>query len=175
MGSHVAVGRQSSVTVQYLKYPDTIHWRHEMTRLGRDEYGTWLGGPAGTIVQRGLEPAQAWQDPFVQLIPPTEWWSLIYNGDTTKDRIYVDITTPACWTGKHRVEMLDLDLDVVLTQDGVVEVRDREEFELHIKELRYPDELIARALATVDEVKEALASAREPFATAPRPWFQQVL
>ena len=164
----------SPVTVQYLKYPDTIHWRHEMIRLGTDEHGTWLGGPAGTIVQRGLEPAQAWPDPFVQLIPSRASWSLIYNGDAARDRVYVDITSPACWMGEHRVEMLDLDLDVVLTQDGVVEVRDREEFELHIKELRYPSQLVARARSTVDEVKEALASGREPFAAAPRPWFQQV-
>ena len=87
------------VTVQFFKYPNRLHWRHEMRRLGEDEHGTGLGAPAGSTVQRGAEPSMTLDRPFVQLIPPAAFWSLIYNGEDNKYPIYVDIATPARWQG----------------------------------------------------------------------------
>ncbi|MFQ5966404.1 MAG: DUF402 domain-containing protein, partial [Acidimicrobiia bacterium] len=117
-----------------------------MVRLGKDSFGVWLGAAAGAVVQRGEEPAMEWEEPFVQLIPHEKWWSLIYNGDQNAEMpLYVDIITPACWLGDKRAEMIDLDLDVVLFQDGTVEVLDRDEFDEHRDRLRYPDHLVANA------------------------------
>ena len=77
----------------------------------------WLGGAAGTTIQRGHEPAKEWPSPFVQLIAPNRWWTLFFNGDHSDDyRMYVDVISPATWPASDRVEMVDLDLDVVLPE-----------------------------------------------------------
>ena len=58
------------ITVQFFKYPDRLHWRHETHRLGEDEHGVWLGASTGAIVQRGAEAPMGLNGPTVQLIPP---------------------------------------------------------------------------------------------------------
>lgn len=167
----------TSMRVQYLKYPSAPHWRHEMIRLGEDEHGTWLGGPAGTIVQRADEPAIAWPTPFVQLVSEGKWWTIVYNGDHGRSyRLYVDVITPACWLGDTIVEMVDLDLDIVLSKEsGRVEVLDQDEFDDHRRLLGYPAELVEKALAARDYVVEAVGAGQPPFGDAGQAWLDMVI
>ena len=162
------------VTVQFFKYPQRLHWRHEMKRLGEDKHGVWLGAPAGSVVQRGTEPAKKLDRPFVQLIPPAAFWSLIYNGEDNKYPIYVDIATPAEWVNDHRVEMIDIDLDVVRRKDGSVEVLDEDEFLEHQMTFDYPNWLVDRARTTAAELVLAIEANREPFNETPNHWLSQV-
>lgn len=159
-----------SVTVQYFKYPDRLHWRHDTTRLGSDEFGVWLGIPATTTVQRGHEPAMVIGRDAVQLITPDLWWSLLYNGTGDRYEVYVDIATPAVWESESRVTMFDLDLDVVRSQDGIVQVLDEDEFLEHQVRYSYPPELIESTRAATDEVVRALQENREPYASVAATW-----
>jgi protein associated with RNAse G/E len=162
------------VTVQFFKFPDRPHWRHEMRRLGEDEFGIWLGAPAGSIVQRGDEPAQQLDHPFVQLITPSTYWSLIYNGEDHKYPVYVDIATPATWVTDHRVEMIDIDLDVARRRSGTVEVLDEDEFLDHSERFDYPGWLIDRARTTAAELVMRLENRTEPFGVTPQGWLDQI-
>jgi protein associated with RNAse G/E len=164
----------SGVTIQYFKYPDQLHWRHDTTRLGADEFGVWLGIPAAATVQRGHEPAMAIGRDAVQLITPDRWWSLIYNGDADDFEVYVDIATPPVWEADDRVTMFDLDLDVVRHQDGTVQVLDEDEFLDHQVRFAYPERLIAAARASTAEVVLALKGNREPFATVAASWLARL-
>ena len=164
------------VTVQYFKYPRDLHWRHDLIKLGEDEYGVWLGGPAGTVIQRGHEPPIEWMVPFVQLIAPHHWWTLIYNSVADRNhRIYVDMITQPCWVSDKRVEMIDLDLDVVFDADGEVKVLDEDEFEENKMEFDYPESLVDRTRSTAAEVALKLARGEEPFGEAGATWLEQVL
>ncbi len=162
------------VTVQFFKYPDKLHWRHEMSRLGEDGHGVWLGAPAGSIVQRGNEPPTELDRPFVQLIPPAAYWSLIYNGENHKYPLYIDIATPAKWINDHRVEMIDVDLDVVRRRDGSVEVLDEDEFLDHRTLFSYPDWLVDRARTAAAELVLKVEAREEPFGTTPHHWLEQL-
>ena len=163
------------IVVQYFKYSGDLHWRHDMHYLGTDEHGTWLGGPAGTIVQRGHEPAKQWPSPFVQLVPFGRWWSLFFNGEHSDDyRIYVDVVTPPEWKNPGRVEMIDLDLDVVLRHDGNVELLDEDEFLVHAELFSYPNSLIDRTRVTAAELMIEVAAGSEPFGVAGEHWLRQV-
>lgn len=163
------------IVVQYFKYSGDLHWRHDMVYLGRDEHGDWLGGPAGTVIQRGLEPEKRWPYPFVQLIPAGLWWSLHFNGNHSKQfRVYVDVAMPARWVAPSRVEMVDLDLDVVVRHNGEVAILDEDEFVEHIGRYSYPDSLVDRARMTAAELAMALERGDEPFATAGEPWLAKV-
>lgn len=164
----------SPVTVQYLKYPDRPHWRHDLHRLGEDEHGVWLAGPVGSIVQRGTEPPITMKSPFVQLIPPSAFWSLIYNGEDHRFPVYVDVATPASWVSQDRVEMIDIDLDVVRWSDGTVAILDEDELIEHRTLLAYPDWLYDRARTTAAELVLRVEARREPFGEVPERWFRQV-
>lgn len=156
-------------TVQFLKYPDGLHWRHDMVLLGEDDHGVWLGAPAGTIVQRGEEPPISWRHPFVQLVPRTGWYAMIRNLHPVRYELYVDITAGAR-LDTDRAEMVDLDLDVVRRVDGTVEVLDEDEFIEHRRTLGYPDWMADRARATAAEVAMAVEARREPFGSASDSW-----
>jgi protein associated with RNAse G/E len=163
------------VVVQYFKFPGDVHWRHDMVYLGQDEHGVWLGGPAGTTIQRGLEPAKQWPYPFVQLIPTDRWWSLHFNGSYSRNfRVYVDVAQPAEWVAPGRVEMVDFDLDVVRRHDGSVEVLDEDEFLYHIDRYSYPDWLVDRVRTTAAELVLAVETGTEPFGVAGEPWLALV-
>src|SRR5690606_41957239 len=111
--------RRQTTVVQYYAHPRTGHWRHEMIRLGEHAHGVWLGATRGTIVQRGDEEPVSLTRAFVQLIAPDRWWSAIFNHDHAIEG-YVDVTTVAEWVSAGRVEMVDLDLDVIRRQGGTV-------------------------------------------------------
>ena len=163
------------IVVQYFKYSGDLHWRHDMHYLGADEHGTWLGGPAGTTIQRGHETPKRWPSPFVQLVPANRWWTMFFNGDFSDDyRVYVDVITPAEWRTPGLVEMIDLDLDVVLRHDTTVALLDEDEFLAHAELFSYPDSLVDRARVTAAELMIEVAARSEPFGTAGEPWLELV-
>lgn len=162
------------VIVQYFKYDGSAHWRHEMVRLGEDHHGVWLGARAGAVVQLGEEPAIAWPTPWVQLVRPGAWWTMIYNDDQSEFRIYADIVTPARWVSGNRVELVDLDLDVIGHHDGAARIDDADEFEDHRRRWGYPPELVAAARTAAARVLDHVRTAREPFGTAGARWLHLV-
>lgn len=163
------------VTVQYSKYPDTLHWRHELTFLGQDDHGIWLGAPVGTVVQRGTEAPRTTTRYFVQLISRGLWWSALFNGPNPRQLdVYVDVTTPATWPNPDRVEMIDLDLDVVRRVDGTVHVDDEGEFEEHRVSLGYPPAMADMARTTAARLTIALEQHHPPFDEEATPWLDMV-
>lgn len=152
-----------SVTVQYFKYPDTPHWRHELIWLGEDAHGIWLGGRPGMLAQRGSEPPVPIRDPMCQLITPDRWWTALFNGGHHKIHTYVDVTTVATWANPHRVELVDIDLDVVRRRDGSIYVDDEDEFELHRVSRQYPPRMVASARAAAARLAVDLEAGAPPF------------
>jgi len=164
----------SRVTLQFYKYPRSLHWRHDMMLLGEDGHGTWLGAPAGTVIQRGEESPMSWKHPFVQLIQPARAWIPIWNVEPDKTEIYVDITTVPTRPAPDRYEAIDLDLDVVRLIDGTIMILDEDEFDEHRLALDYPDWLIDQARATTAAVAVAIELGTAPFNGAHLPWFERL-
>ena len=70
--------------------------------------------------------------------------------------------------------MVDLDLDVRRRRWGVIERLDEDEFAEHRVRFGYPDEVVTQATAASRGWRRRSATAREPFASAFRPWLAQV-
>ncbi|HEY5890424.1 MAG TPA: DUF402 domain-containing protein [Acidimicrobiia bacterium] len=160
------------VTLQFYKYPATPHWRHDMLYLGEDRYGTWLGAPMGTVIQRGNEPPMNWHRPFVQLIQSDKPWIPIWNVDPDRTAIYVDITTIPTMPAPDRVEAIDVDLDVVQLVDGSIQILDEDEFVDHRLELGYPEWLVAQARASTAQIVVDIERQAPPFDGAHLTWFR---
>ena len=162
-------------TVQYFKYPETPHWRHEMVQLGADEFGVWLGAGVGAEIQKGAEAPRTMTYPFVQLISPESWWTLIYNGDGhPRLSHYVDIVTPAVWVDESLVTMIDVDLDVVMEHSGL-RIDDEDEFLEHQKTLGYPPWLIDRTRVAAAEVFLAMEAEDAPFFGPSEYWLNRLI
>ncbi|MGW0229827.1 DUF402 domain-containing protein [Actinopolymorpha singaporensis] len=83
-------------------------------------------------------------------------------GRASRYSCYVDITTPAR-VDECGVHLVDLDLYVVRTWDGDVEVLDEDEFEEHRFALGYPEAIVKAALRSARNVREAMTAATCPF------------
>ncbi|MET0423551.1 MAG: DUF402 domain-containing protein [Actinoplanes sp.] len=159
------------------KYGGQPHRQVTGRLLGEDSYGTWLATPAGTVVRYhyGPRPTGLTRVDAVRLIPADGWWMAMFLADPDRREIYCDITTPARWTGSHEITVVDLDIDLVrYRSDRRVEVEDEDEFAEHRVSLRYPDEIVAGALAGAETLHAALVSDEEPFATHYREWLARV-
>lgn len=162
------------VVLAYRKHPDTPHWVHETVEVGRDEHGVWLGMAVGARFRKGTEPWRANPVAGVLCVPHRGWWCLLHNGPEHPIRDYVDICTPPVWDG-DRVEMVDLDLDVVRTTDGATRVVDRDEFREHTVRLGYPPAWVEAAERTASEIRDRLAADAPPFGAVATAWRERFL
>ena len=69
--------------------------------------------------------------------------------------------------------MIDLDLDVMLHQDGTVEIDDEDEFEIHQIKYGYTQEMILRAEAETKRIVAELENRREPFFDVAEEWLSR--
>lgn len=155
------------VTTKYGGHP---HWEFDTLAHTRDEVGTWLFMPTGSRMVRPGRDITTLVD-SITLIPHTDPYVATFHAiedDPTgrlQWRLYVDMTTPACWESPALVTMLDLDLDVVQVADGRVEVLDADELAENRLKYGYPDDLVALAERSAHDVAGAVAHRREPFGT----------
>lgn len=162
------------VIVQFLKNPDLIHWGFEGSYLGEDEYGSWIAVPAGSRRWKGSETFRPTSEDAIFCAPHAGWWHLHYNGPTTRFSHFVDIVTQPIWVSENRYEMIDLDLDVVLRQDGMVEIEDEDEFAVHQVRYGYSPEMITRAVEETSLIVHALGSQQEPFFETAAAWLSRL-
>ncbi|HUG74626.1 MAG TPA: DUF402 domain-containing protein [Acidimicrobiia bacterium] len=167
------------VQVRYTKWNGALHWHFDMTRLGEDEYGIWLGAPAGTELRRGDSDVIKVSPAFAALMPSGLWtavfWTAVFN-EVTPDSpfgydVYIDVCTPPVWDG-DTVTAIDLDLDVVRTFAGEVRLEDEDEFVEHAASMEYPDHIVAAARAAAAAMVTAVEANEEPFDEVGRAWLE---
>lgn len=149
------------------------HYRGVAHHLGEDEHGTWVWGPAGRTIYRGDTALFVTEHDALTVVVPGAWWAAAWWIGHPSLELYVNINTPAIWDG-DRIVSVDLDLDVVRTSDGRVEIVDRDEFELHRVEYGYPSDLIAGAEAAAAEVHALVSRNCPPFdGVAAKAWAER--
>lgn len=179
------------IRVEVTKWGERPHWRFEGVWLGSDEYGEWLGFPAGTHNSR---PGFAFdsQVDSVTLVPREGHWMATFHAPGIWCDLYVDMSTPARWDG-NVLRAVDLDLDVIRMAPaspgdspfapqnqragwGEVFVDDEDEFLEHQEAFGYPAEVVSAARAAADEVLAAVRAGAAPYdKTAHLRWLEALL
>jgi protein associated with RNAse G/E len=162
------------VDVVFRKYDGKLHRRAFELHLGEDEWGTWLGVPVGTEVDYASAGfTRVDEHRSVRLIPRAGWFTALFFAPTRRLEMYCDITTPARWTGPAQVTMVDLDLDVIRTHRGRVDLLDEDEFAVHQLRYGYPAETVARAAEEARQVVAACMTRAEPFGSHYVSWLDR--
>ncbi|MEZ5306993.1 MAG: DUF402 domain-containing protein [Pyrinomonadaceae bacterium] len=94
----------------------------------------------------------------------TKFYSLFkfFQPDGIFRNLYVNINLPPS-LHESRIEFVDLDLDVLVTEDGTVKVLDEAEFQSNSTVFKYPAEVIVKTREALDEVLELIEKRAEPF------------
>ncbi|MET9018559.1 DUF402 domain-containing protein [Actinopolymorpha sp. NPDC004070] len=168
--SYASFTAGDDLLLEFRKWPAALHYRVTAVFLAADGTGAWIGGRKGHPVDRGLgQPPNVVSEDWVSFLPYGLGWAARWYagraeaGRASRYSCYVDITTPAQVDDGGVVHLVDLDLDVVRTWDGAVEVVDVDEFEEHRLVLGYPEAIVKAALRSAAEVREAMTSGSPPF------------
>ena len=169
----LAVG--APVRVAMTKWGDRPHWEFDAVYLGRDHHGDWSGCPAGTRMSRPGADYVAPVDQVCLLPGPgsdlERSFVATFHATGGPVRVYVDMTTPALWTGTT-VTAVDLDLDVVRGASGRVWIDDEDEFAEHRVAFDYPLRVVGLASASCDRIHGLVEAGTAPFDdTSAEPWF----
>lgn len=159
------------VRIDQRKWPDSPHWHFDARWLGEDDYGTWVFVSADTVVQRGDEAPRLSGVDFVGLIPRDAWWVVEFYREHASHTVYINIGTVPSWDG-DRVTQVDLDLDVIRTPNGTIEIIDQDEFAEHQVTLAYPPDLIRSAESAAFRAADLLRAGTEPFRAASLRWWE---
>lgn len=163
------------VWIQRRKWKDSPHYGSEGFFLGEDEHGHWVGAQPGNRMYKGTGPIRNGKYPVVWCVPRDGWFLAHFLVGHPDLGVYIDIAAPAVWSDRS-VKIVDLDLDVVVWNDGrPVELVDEDEFELHRVELEYPPDVVTAARAAGARVFREATAGEAPFAmrSAGR-WFREV-
>jgi uncharacterized protein len=166
------------VRIEMEKWGGRAHWQIPAHWLGSDEYGDWVGIPAGTRMTRPGRDLRSGHD-HVGLVPSRELadeergWLAAFHVPQAETWVYVDMTTPPRWDGPV-IRAVDLDLDVIRMREGWVLVDDEDEFDEHRVVFGYPPEVVALAEATRDRVHAAILDEDPPYDGSHERWLQRL-
>lgn len=164
----VTLQRGDVVPVRFGKWGGRPRWEMDLRYLGSDEFGDWLGSPAGMPMRRPGWTTQTDAE-CAFLVPRDADFVASFNGRGVPTAIYVDVTDRPRWAD-GTVRAIDLDLDVVKRWEGTVLVDDEDEFAEHQVELGYPADVVAAAQRSCDALVAAIARDEEPWASVGHRW-----
>lgn len=172
--AHVRPGEP--VRMSFTKYDGTQHWWGDLTALGSDRYGVWLGGAPDTPWSRPGRVMLAGAH-WVNLVPHEGRYVATFNapGGTLTAQVYVDVTDVPLWSrdavgGALRVDAVDLDLDVVRRFGGACSIDDEDEFEAHRASYGYPHEMVQVTRAQAEALLREMTAGAEPYGRVGAGW-----
>lgn len=171
--SHGAGDLPRFVEIRGYKWPHRPQNAARVHVLGEDEYGRWLGAAEGEPwwsidgARRGV-----FITPVVKLVPTGTFWTACFQPvDPVVD---VDIVLPPTWKGAV-LEEIDLELDIVMSGDGRIRVRDREEWNRVRALWPVPEDLVATAEETCARILAQVEKGCEPFGSTGGRWLEQFM
>jgi hypothetical protein len=161
------------IEVRGYKWPDRPTGVSPVHFLGQDAYGRWLGSTKGDPLRMADgSRSGVFLESFVKLVPAGTFWTVCFDLDFPV--VDVDIVLPVSWVGDV-LEEVDLELDILRSPDGTVQVRDRDEFERVQSVWPMPADIVAQAEETCERIRALVELGAEPFGTVGHAWLTRFL
>lgn len=141
--------------------------------LGEDDFGRWLGVKTGAPWwSADRSHSGIFVQSLVKLVPNDTFWTACFH--PTDPVVDVDIVLPVRWESDV-LEGVDLELDILRNADGRVWVRDQDKFEQMRTTWTMPDEIVAQAVATCEQIRDLVKRNVEPFGEVGRTWLDRFI
>ncbi|GFN31127.1 DUF402 domain-containing protein [Paenibacillus xylaniclasticus] len=101
--------------------------------------------------------------PAVSFFIPGEWYNIVALLEDGGIRYYCNVASPVTRSDDDVLTYIDYDLDVIRTADGGVHVVDRDEFERHRLIYHYPDIVIDKVEAGLQQLLSRVKAQEAPF------------
>lgn len=150
------------------KYNGKAHWVVPGRFLGEDEFGQWIFQGAGDFISRPGAALYTESDAIFLIPNQGDWVATFYNETHPSGvELYIDLAADFSWRRIRptvvEFHLVDMDLDVVRTQDRGLYIDDEDEFALHRVQMNYPAELCNRMESATAALMKAVAGAEAPF------------
>jgi len=169
---HEMVNHQA-IEVRGFKWPRRSTTVAAACLLGEDAFGRWLGIAKGAPWWAADHSRSGvFEVSFVKLVPSDTFWTACFHPvDPVVD---VDIVLPVRWVD-GAIEEVDLELDILRSADGSVQVRDREAFALVQEAWTMPGDIVEQAEETCEMIRAMVEQGAEPFEAVGRAWLRGFL
>ena len=149
------------VEVRLFKWPYRPRSVAQAYLIDEDIFGKWIGVAKGNLRSSADGSTQGVFDhSFIKLFPHNTYWTACFG--FADHPIDVDISLPAKWS-ESTVEEVDLELDVIRTSDGLVYIRDEDEFQQVVQTFSMPDDIAQQAEQTCLDIRFQIEKRQEPF------------
>mgnify|MGYP001796091630 CR=1 FL=1 len=150
------------------KFDGSPHRRTTVRYLGTDDAGWWLLLEQGTAVE-SLSGCTPHPCDMITLLASDGPWHISWL-DGFDPAIYVDVAVDTV-VDVGGITSTDLDIDVVCSADGTVQIVDSDEFADNMIPMGYPSDLVAAVPLIADDIAAKLISHYPPFTElAPDRW-----
>jgi uncharacterized protein len=167
------LSKQRVIEVRVFKWPHRPTGVTLARLLGEDAFGQWLGVARGDLWWAAdRSHAGVFERSLVKVVPSGTFWTACFHPvDPVVD---VDIVLPVRWVDGV-LEEVDLELDILRSDDGRVRVRDQEAFERVRKAWAMPDDIAAQAETTCEQVRVLVEQGAEPFGQVGQAWLSRFM
>ncbi len=160
-----------AVRLRKEKFNGELWGTYDVYMLHSNPFVTVLWQPRGTIIHH---VSRTWSMKYqhLQYFFPNKWYAISakYGYDNRLHQCYCDIILPwkAPQNNNEGIIFVDLELDIIVRENGKIERVDEDEFETAIITMRYPEEIIQGARKAFAELTVQAQLWTEPFSFIPQ-------
>lgn len=152
------------IVIKALKYPNRPHYEYPAKVLALSDDHVLVRADSGrTLTHHTRGKKFVFDMPSIELLSRKEWFTVAMEcqGNNCYS-FYCNIAQPAIFKDAT-ISFVDFDLDLVKNKGGAWTIVDQDEFELHRKQLEYPDNIVKRVPIEIIKLKKRAEQNLFPF------------
>lgn len=162
----VSLTMNKKINIKSLKFPDKLHlqWPAEIIYIN-DEWLVTLASP-GTLVKHHTRNIEYTLKHFsLSIFSTKNNYNVMIDFDENGSfqKIYCNIALPADWSKALEVSWIDLDFDIIVTEQEGAKLIDKDEFDERFRNGIYPSEIANLATDTAMKILAIADSGLFPF------------
>ncbi|OZM57074.1 hypothetical protein CIB95_09935 [Lottiidibacillus patelloidae] len=163
------------IQIQSYKHNGLLHRTWEETVTLKSTQSMIIGGNDRTTVTESDGRTWRTREPAICFFHTDYWFNTIAMLRNDGVYYYCNLSSPFTWD-KEAVKYIDYDLDIKVFPDMTYVLLDEDEYELHSKQMRYPEAIDRILKRNVDQLISFINMRKGPFAPdfVDR-WYEQYL
>ncbi|MBB6450630.1 hypothetical protein HNR44_002620 [Geomicrobium halophilum] len=168
-------GEGEAIEIQSYKHNGKLHRVWEESVILKSSSTEIIGGNDRIIVRESNGQKWRTQEPAIFYFHHQKWFNTIAMVRSDGIYYYSNISSP-CVYDSEALKYIDYDLDIKVNPERSVLMLDEDEYEIHRKEMNYPQGVQQKIAEGVDELKSWIYARKGPFSSQfVENWYEQFL